>query len=190
MKEYAKKLLLFVFLFILIFFVFKGLFLLFSSELDYFLDHVFPDDATDDLDLAYVLDKLPSSFWYINWLIIGLLTVTLVLRKYQFLFICLLLVNVQTFILLRSNWEFSFWMRDAIHDYGGPFGGLIFLGFIASMLWLLIEIIDLIRSTTIKDSYSPTVFIKWIRRIGVAFTIVLSLVHFFPILLHTIRTFT
>jgi hypothetical protein len=148
-------------------------------DIDSFLTNVFPDTGTDDLNLEYVLKNLPVYYWYIYYILLSALTVTILSKNINYLSIFMLILNIETWILLRSNWEFSSWM-DNVYDYGGMFALLIVLGFFLVIFWTLLEVLQFLRVCKINKKY--TEFLYLIRKFGIIYTLILSTVHFGPII--------
>jgi hypothetical protein len=140
-----------------------------KSDINYFLDNIFPDLATDDLDLEYVMTNLPSYYWYFYYFTIAIVSVAIVYKNNNLLCISMLKFNVQIWILMRSNWEFSQWMANG-SDYGGDFALLIIVGLFYGLFWLLLELFF----------FKEVNFMRIIRTFGVVLTVGLSVIHLIP----------
>ncbi|MYL35387.1 hypothetical protein GLW08_03585 [Pontibacillus yanchengensis] len=163
-----------------------------SQPLDYFLSHVFPDPATDDLTLNYVLEHLGVLFWVFFMWIIAIMVLGAVERFPSLIVIAGLYFNILIFLLLRSNFEFYIWVIQGPQpDYGGLGAGIAALStFGVASLWLIVEYIQfMIRENKLprNDREGPSLSKMglWLfRGIGVFYFIIVSLVHFYPLVFY------
>ncbi|KGP71929.1 hypothetical protein [Pontibacillus yanchengensis] len=160
-----------------------------SQPLDHFLSHVFPDPATDDLTLSYVLDHLGTLFWVFSMWILAILVLGAVERFPSLIVIAGLYLNILIFLLVRSNFEFYIWMIQGPQpDYGGLGAGIVALStFGIASLWLIVEYIQfMIRENKLprNDNEGPSLFkigLVLFRGIGLCYFIIVSLIHFYPL---------
>jgi hypothetical protein len=189
MREAVKKIFFVMLIYVGILLTLKGLFALFHSQLDYFLSNVFPDAATDDLNLTYVLNWLPILYWYFYHITIGFISIAIVQRSVPFFTMFLLLVNVEFFLLMRSNWEFRIWMESIFPDYGGGAIAMFLLISIGIIfIWLLLEVIYILVNIRSKQKEGFNTFLNIFRKLGLVYTIIFSLFHFAPSIYTAITT--
>jgi len=161
--------------------------------MDSFLSTKFPDPGTDDLNLAYVIKNFPLVG-------VGFLTATLISvllgfrwKRYAYFGIAILFANITFFTLMRSNFEFYYWMITGPQPgYGGLATGmsLLFI-FVFSIGWLVVDNAFFCLEQKKKDQSRALSYLYKIYNFatlcGIVFTVIFSLFHFGPVIAYVIK---
>lgn len=175
---------------VLCYLITAGLLLLFAAPLDNFLATRFPDPGTDDLSLPYVIRNFPPvGIVFITAMFVSAL-LGFRLKRCAYLGVAILFANISFFILMRSNFEFYYWMISVPQPgYGGLAAvmttaltlGLAIAWLVADNLLFYLEQRNKGQAFLIKKISSVTTFA------GIALSLLISWSNFGPAVVHVIK---